>query len=112
MDREDPQVPLLVVWCTPGGGGLHVPVPLEHSYCTLEGQLEVGIARVEVEQTTCVYQGNHSTLPTLLDHTLDEHIYMGLNIRQLVQQIMDHLAQFTTTMSHVRCVILPLEELL
>ena len=62
--------------------------------------------------TTCVYQGNHNTLPTLLDHMMDEHIYMGLNIRQLVQQIMDHLAQFTTTTSHVRSVILPLEELL
>ena len=77
MDREDPQAPRLVVWCTPGGGGLHVPAPLEHSYCTLEGQLEVGLARVEVEQTTCVYQGNHNTLPTLLDHMMDEHISYG-----------------------------------
>ena len=112
MEREDPQAPLLVVWCTPGGGGLHVPAPLEHSYCMLEGQLEVGMNKKEVEQTTCVYQGNHNTPPTLLGHTLDERTCMGLSTRQQVQQTMDHLTQFLTTMSHVLCVTLQHEELL
>ena len=52
--HQAPQVPLLVVWCTPGGGGPHVLTLLEHSYCTLEGQLEVIILIEEVEPTTSV----------------------------------------------------------
>ena len=38
-----------------GGGGPHVSALMEHSYCMLEEQLEVGIIRKEVEQTTSVY---------------------------------------------------------
>ena len=41
VDWEDPQVPLPVVWCTPGGGEPHVPTLLEQNYCILEGQVEV-----------------------------------------------------------------------
>ena len=76
-----PQVPLLVVWCTPGGGEPHVPALLEHSYCMLEGQLGVIIVRKGVEQTTSVYQSSHSTLPTLLGYRLEEHTCMGLSMR-------------------------------
>ena len=112
MDQEDPQAPLLVVWCTPGGGGPRVPALLEHSYYMLEGQLAVGMNKKEVEQTTCVYRGNHSTPPTLLGHTLDEHTCMGLSTRQQVHMTMDRSAQFLTTMSHVLCVTLQHEELL
>ena len=75
------QVQLLVVWYTLGGGGPHVPTLLEHSYCMLEGQLEVILIRKEVDQTTSVYQSSHSTLPTLLRHRLEEHTCMGLSMR-------------------------------
>ena len=76
-----PQAPLLVVWCTLGGGGPRVPPPLEHSYCMLEGQLEVITLRKGVEQTTSVYQNSHSTLPTLLGYRLEEHTCMELSMR-------------------------------
>ena len=76
-----PQAPLLVVWCTPGGEGPHVPPLLEHSYCMLEGQLGVIILRKEEEETTSVYQSSHSTLPTLLVYRMEEHTCMGLSMR-------------------------------
>ena len=75
------QVQLLVVWCTRGGEGPHVPALLEHSFCMLEGQLEVFLIRKEVEQTISVYQISHSTLPTLLGYRLEEHTCMGLSMR-------------------------------
>ena len=75
------QVQLLVVWCTPGGGGLHAPTLLEHSYCMQEGLLEVIILRKGVEQTTSVCQSSHNTLPTLLGHRLEEHTCMELSMR-------------------------------
>ena len=53
-DKGGLQVSLLVVWCTPGGGGQPVRTPLKQSYCMLEGQLEVTILKEEVEQTTFV----------------------------------------------------------
>ena len=53
-DKGGLQVPLLVVWCTPGGGGQPVRTLLEQSYCMLEGQLEVTNLKEEVEQTTFV----------------------------------------------------------
>ena len=32
------QVPLLVVWCIPGGVGPLVPTPMEHNYCMYAGR--------------------------------------------------------------------------
>ena len=102
--HKDLQVPLLVVWYTPGGGELHVPALLEHSYCMLEGQLEVIILTEEAEQTTSVYQSSHSTLPTLLGYSLIEHTCTELNMRLEVGQ-MAHFLLFMSTMSHVQCVM-------
>ena len=109
--HQAPQVPLLVVWCTPGGGGPHVLTLLEHSYCMLEGQLEVGILKEEEEQTTSVYQSSQSTLPTLLGHRMEGHTCMELSIRLQVM-IMDLFALSMTTMFHVQCVTLQHEKLL
>ena len=109
--HQDPQVPLLVVWYTPGGGGPHVLTLLEHSYCMLEGQLEVIIVKKEEQQTTSVYQSSHSTLPTLLGHRAEGHICMGLSIRLQVM-IMDLFALSMTIMSHVQYATLQHEELL
>ena len=105
------QVPLLVVWCTPGGGGPHVLTLLEHSCCMLEGQLEVLILKKEEEQTTSVYQSSHSTLPTLLGYSLTEHTSMELSMR-LEAILLAHFALSTTIMSHVQCVTLQHEKLL
>ena len=60
-----------------------------------EGQLEVGILRLEVEQTTSVYQSNQSTPPTLLGHRVQEHSFMGLSIRPDLLSLvrLDHLVQ-------------------
>ena len=77
----------------------------------LEGQLEVGIARVEVEQTTSVYQSNQRTLLTRLGHRVEEHSCMELSIRLQVG-IMAHFALSMTTMFHVQCVTLQHEKLL
>ena len=111
--HKAPQVPLLVVQCTPGGGGLHILTLLEHNYCMLEGQLEVIILKKEEEQTTSVYQSSHNTLPTLLGCRLDEHTYMGLSIRlEVVLVIMDHFVLSMSTMFHVQCVTLQHKELL
>ena len=107
--HQDPQVPLLVVWCTQGGGGPHVLTLLEHSYCMLEGQLEVFGVKEEEEQTTSVYQNSHNTLPTLLGHRLEGHTCMGLSIRQETMLIA-HFALSMTTMFHVQCVTLHHEE--
>ena len=71
----------------------------------LEGQLKVCILKKEVEQTISVYQSSHSTLPSLLGHSLDEHTCMELSIR-LEVMIMDLLLQSMTTMFHVQCVTL------
>ena len=103
--HKDPQVPLLVVWCTLGGGGPHVLTLLEHNYYILEEQLEVIILTQEEEQTTSVYQNSHSTLPSLLGHSLTEHTCMELNIRLEVGG-MAHFLLFMITMSHVQCVML------
>ena len=81
-------------------------------YCMLEGQLEVGIARVEVEQITSVYQKTHSTPPTLLGHRLDEHSCMGLSIRLEQVMLIAHFSLSITTISHVQYVMLQREELL
>ena len=111
--HQDPQVPpLLVVWCTPGGGGPHVLTLLEHSYCMLEGQLEaLIILKKEEEQTTSVYQNNHSTETTLLGYRMHEHICTGLNMR-LESMLMALFTQSFNTISHVQCVTLQHEELL
>ena len=111
--HQDPQVPLLVVWCTPGGGGLHVLTLLEHYYCTLEGQLEVLIVNKEEEQTTSVYQSSHSTLTTLQGHRLDERSCMGLSIRLEVFTIatLAHLILLLNITFHVQCVTLQHEKL-
>ena len=77
----------------------------------LEGQLEVGIPRVEVEQTTSVYQSNQRTLLTRLGHRVEEHCCTGLNIRQQ-GMIMVHFALSMTIMSHVQSAILQHEKLL
>ena len=77
----------------------------------LEEQLEVGITE-EVEQTISVCQSNHSTLPTLLEHRVDEHTCMGLNIRLEQVLLMDLFTQSLSTMSHVQCVTLQHERLL
>ena len=110
--HKDLKGPPLVVWCTPGGGEPLVLTLLEHSYCMLEGQLEVNMAKVEVEQTTSVYQSSHSTLPTLLGRREEEHTCMGLSIRPEEVMIIAHFIQSTITMSHVQCVILQHEKLL
>ena len=79
----------------------------------LEGQLEVIMMNKEVEQTTSAYQRNHNILPTLLEHRLEEHTFMELNIRlEEEQATMAHFSLSTTTMSHVQCVILQHEKLL
>ena len=78
----------------------------------LEGELEVGLVRMEVEQTTFVYQSSHSTLLTLLGCRLDEHTSMGLSMRLQVVMIMVHFILLLTTMSHVQCVTLQREKLL
>ena len=98
-----------MVWCTQGGGRPHVLTPLEHSYCTLEGQLEVIMSKKEEQQTTSVYQNSHSTLTTLLGCRVDERSCMGLNIR-LEVMIMVHFAQSMSTMSRVQCATLQHEK--
>ena len=107
------QVPLLVVWCIPSGGGPLVPTPMEHSYCSLVEQLEVIILTEGVEQTTSVYQSSRSTLTTPLGYRLDEHIYMELSIRLEVPgpETLD-LSLLVITMSHVQCAIHQHEQLL
>ena len=113
--HQDPQVPLLVVvWCTPGGGGPHVLTLLEHNYCMLDGQLEVCILKKEVEQTTSVYQNSHSTLPSLLGHRVEGHTCMGLSIRLEVLTLwtLVHFILLLNTTFHVQCVTLQHEELL
>ena len=75
----------------------------------LEEQLEVGITE-EVEQTISVCQSNHSTLPTLLEHRVDEHTCMGLNIRLEEVILIAHFSLYMIIMSHVQCVILQLEK--
>ena len=107
--HQAPQVRLLVVWCTTGGGGPHVLTLLEHNYCMLERQLGVIIIKKEVEQTTSVYQSSHSTLPSLLGHRVDEHTCMELSIRLQVV-IMAHFTLSMTTMFHVQCATLQHEE--
>ena len=112
--HQDSQVPPPVVWCTPGGGRPHVPALLEHSYCMLEGQLEVGTIRKVVEQTTSVYQSSQSTLrslPILLELEVVEHICMVLSIK-LEDQIMGLFTQSINIMSHVQSAILQHEKLL
>ena len=104
------QVPLLVVWYTLGGGGPHVLTLLEHSYCMLEGQLEVITTKKEEEQTTSVYQSSHNTLSSLLGHRVDEHTCMGLSIRQKTMLIA-HFTLYMITMSHVPSVTLQHEKL-
>ena len=102
-----------MVWCIPGGGGPHVPALLEHSYCMLEGQLEVGLIQKEEEQTTSVYQSSHSTLPTLLELRQEEHTSMELSIRLREEQAsLVHLTLSMTTMYHVQCAMHQLEKLL
>ena len=64
---------------------------------------------VGVEQTTFVYQNNHSTLITLLGHRMDEHICMGLSLR-LEVKVMDLFAPFINIILHVQCAMLQLEE--
>ena len=109
--HKDPQVPLLVVWCIPGGGGPHVPALSEHSYCMLEGQLGAIGMNKEEEQTISVYQSSHSTLPTLLELRQEEHTSMELSIRLREEQAtLVHLALSMTTMSHVQCVTLQHEK--
>ena len=110
--HKDPQVPLLVVWCTLGGGGPHVLTLLEHNYYILEEQLEVIILTQEEEQTTSVYQNSHSTLPSLLGHKVDEHTCMGLSIRLelLTLWTLDHFILSLNIMSHVQCVTLQHEK--
>ena len=66
----------------------------------LVGQVEVGILRLEVEQTTSVYQSSQRTLLTRLGHRVEEHSCMGLNIR-LEMGTLDHLNLSISTMSHV-----------
>ena len=84
-----PLVPLLVVWCTLGGGGPHVPALPEHSYCMLE-ELQEALTLIEEEgQTTSAYQNNHNTPLTLLEHRVDVHSCMGQSIGQL-GMTMDH----------------------
>ena len=75
----------------------------------LEGQLEAIKIIEEVGQITSVYQSSHSTLPTLLGYRVEEHTCMGLSITLQVG-IMVHFALSMTTMSHVQCVTLQLEE--
>ena len=105
------QVPLLVVWCTPGGGGPHVLTLMEHSCCMLEGQLEVCILKKEEEQTTSVYQNNHSTLATLLGHRLDEHTCMGLSMKlEEVIMLIVHFNPYMIVMCHVQCATLQHEK--
>ena len=80
----------------------------------LEGQLEVNIMYKEVEQTTSVYQSNHSTRLTLLGYRQDEHIYTEQNIglEALTQRTLVHFNPLQTTMFHVQCATLQHEELL
>ena len=78
----------------------------------LEGQLEAGMVRVEVEQITSVYRSSHSTLPTLLECRVDEHTCMGLSIRLEQVLLIAHLFLYMIIMSHVQCVILQHEKLL
>ena len=82
----------------------HVPALLEHSYCMLEGQLEVCILNKEEEQTISVYQNSHSTLPTLLVHRMHEHTCTEL--RRLEKVLMAHLILSATTVFHVQCATL------
>ena len=74
--------------------------------------LEVTIMKKEVEQTISVYQSSHSTLSTLLEHRVDEHICMGLSIRLEMVMLIAHFALSMTTMSHVQCATLQHEKLL
>ena len=79
----------------------------------LEEQLEVIMVIAEVEQTTSVYQSNHSTLPTLLGCGADEHTCMGLSIRQKAM-IMVHFvpSMIIIILYHVQFAMLQHEELL
>ena len=100
--HQDPQVPLLVVvWCTPGGGGPHVLTLLEHSWHTLEGQLEVILLQMEEEQTTSVYQNSHNTLPSLLGRRVQEYtcmvLSMGLELLLQEMLVLVHLGHSMTT---------------
>ena len=95
----------MVVWCTPGGREPHAPVLQGHSYFMLEGQLELGMAQEEEEQTTSVYRSSHSTLPTLLGYRVDEHSCMELSIRQQAIKMV-HFALSMTIISHVQCATL------
>ena len=105
------QVPLLVVWCTPGGVGPYVLTLLEHSYCMLEGQLEVLILKKEEEQTTSVYQNNHSTPPTLLGHRVEGHTCTGLSMKlEEVIMLIVHFNPYIITMHHVQCATLQHEK--
>ena len=85
---------------------------LEHSYCILEGQLEVIMPKKAEEQTICVYQSSHSTPPTLLGHRVDEHTCMGLSIRLLQVMLIAHLFLYMIIMSYVQCATLQHEKLL
>ena len=78
----------------------------------LEGQLEVFGMKKEEEQTTSVYQSNHSTLPTLLGRKVEEHSCMVLSIRPEVVMIIAHFTQSMSTMHHVQFATLQQEKLL
>ena len=62
-----PQVPLLVVWYTPGGGGPHVQTSLEHNSCMLEGLPEAITPIREEEPTASAYLMTQTIYSTYLD---------------------------------------------
>ena len=97
-----PQVPLLVVWYTPGGGGPHVQTSLEHNSCMLEELSEAGTTTREEEPTACPYLMTRAIYSTYLDLQI-RILYMALSMRHHV----DHFQHFITTMCRVQCAMLP-----
>ena len=102
LDNQVPLVPVLVVWCTSGGGGPHVQMSLEHNSCTLEEQPEVITPLREGEPTTSAYLMIRAIYSTDLD--LQSMVtYMALSMKHQV----DHSQRLTTKMCHVPCAMFP-----
>ena len=98
-----PQVPVWVVWCTPGGGRSHVRTSLEHNSCMLEELPEAGTTTREGQPTTFAYLMTQATYNIHLVTRQNAITYMVQNTRLQ----MDHSQHFMTTMCRVQCAMLP-----
>ena len=97
LDNQVPLVPVLVVWCTPGGGGPNVQTSLEHNLCMLEELLEAITLTREGRLPTYVYQMIRAIYSSHLD--LGRMIYyMALSMRHQVV----HFQHFRTTTCRVQ----------